>query len=514
MQPNRPNNSNRWEATIRAILLSSIAVLLTVADQGHSQTSGDHTDVIGCWRGGEITGMDRPDEQYRLFSLDSAGNIILSLIFESGPRSQVWEFDTEVTYQSPEISWLAHAGTLNAAKDTMILLKVWKGDSSKWVFTRHREKDGFMRRLSYAVGDVYEYRVPENLDDGWECMDLSNAGLDKEKISRFMERITQGKHGDIHGLLIIKNNNLILEEYFTTSGKRFGTFITETFREKPHHLASTTKGVLSALMGIAIDQGKIKSVAEPIYPFLPEYSRLFTEIKKRIQIKHMLTMMAGFEWEQFKYPWNDSRNNGASMWKCDDVIGYVLERPMAAEPGKAYKYSNGVPVVLGDVLKNACGMEADKFAEKVLFGPLGIKEYLWTRYPDGSIETDGGLALRIRDLAKIGQLYLNLGKWNGRQIISETWIKESTKRRVTLRGSMGWGYGYQWMQADLKYKGRTIHSYFVPGDGGQILCVFPDLDMVIAFTAGTYGPNVKMTCYNMIHRIFLILETPNILKFQ
>jgi len=318
-----------------------------------------------------------------------------------------------------------------------------------------------------------------------------------------MNRIAQGKYNDIHSILIIKDGKLVLEEYFATNGKRFGAFIKEVFRKKPHHLASTTKAVLSALCGIAIDKGYIKSVNEPIYQYLPDCSHLFSARKKRIQIKHLLTMTAGWEWEQFKYSWSDPRNNAAQMWNCQDVIQYVLDRPLAAEPGEKFKYSNGVPVVMGTVLKNACGMEVDKFAAQNLFQPLGISDYLWTRYFDGSLETDGGLALRPRDLAKIGQLFLNRGNWQGKRIISGQWINGSTKQRMKFDGFWGWSYGYYWMQVDLNDKGRKIHSYFVPGDGGQLLSVFPDLDMVIVFTAGNYGMDVKSVCFSMSYRYIL-----------
>ena len=149
-------------------------------------------------------------------------------------------------------------------------------------------------------------------------------------------------------------------------------------------------------------------------------------------------------------------------------------------------------------------MEVDAFAKKYLFKPLGISGYLWTRYQDGILETDGGLALRSRDLAKIGQLYLQQGEWNGQQLISREWIEASTQQKVQLRSAMwGWKYGYYWMQVDLNYKDRKIHSYFVPGDGGQLIAVFPDLNMVIVFTAGNYGTDVKSVCFNMIYRYIL-----------
>jgi CubicO group peptidase (beta-lactamase class C family) len=173
------------------------------------------------------------------------------------------------------------------------------------------------------------------------------------------------------------------------------------------------------------------------------------------------------------------------------VIGFVLQKPLEDEPGIKFNYTNGVPTVTGEILKNAVGMEVCTFAEMYLFHPLRITDYVWTSYPDSSIETDGGLALRSRDLAKIGQLFLNRGVWKGQRIVSEEWIGESTKQRLTFGKWHEWGYGYHWMQAHLRLGQREVLSYFVPGDGNQILAVFPELNMVIVLTAGNYGIDPK-----------------------
>jgi len=477
------------------------------SNQGKA-SKGKYQEILGCWKGGPTGKFSDRNEELRLISLKPDGTLAITLTFEPGPRSRVWDYDISINYKDSAISWLAHTGHLNESKDTMRVIKEWKGEKSTWIFSRYKKADEFMQHLKASIGGEYAYQIPESLNDGWESANVSEVGIDKDKIIQFINRIVTGKHQDIHSVIIAKDGRLVLEEYFATNGKRFGSFIKQLFRAKPHHLASTTKAILSALCGIAIDRGFIQNVEEPIYKYLPDYANLFTENKKGIKIKHMLTMTAGWEWEQFKYQWSDPRNNAAEMWNRNDVIKYVLERPLAAKPGERFKYSNGVPVVMGAVLENGCGIKVDRFAEQYLFQPLGISNYLWTSYYDGSLETDGGLALRSRDLAKIGQLFLNSGNWQGKQIISEKWIQESTKQRIKLGGFWGWGYGYYWMQVDLNYKGTTIHSYFVPGEGGQLLSVFPDLNMVIVFTAGNYGTDVKSVCFSMIYRYIL----PAILK--
>jgi CubicO group peptidase (beta-lactamase class C family)/pimeloyl-ACP methyl ester carboxylesterase len=462
-----------------------------------------YQDILGCWEGKPAGKFSERNKQLRLISLKPDGSPAITLIYDLTPRSHIWDHDLDVTYQDGAVSWEAHKGHLSDDKKTMTVVKEWKGERSTWSFTRRKGSDALMHQLKSSTGKEYAYEVPESLDDGWTCGDVSNAGIDKEIIVPFMRRIAQGKHDDIHSILIAKDGKLVLEEYFATNGKRYGSLIKQVFRDRPHHLASTTKSVLSALCGIAVDHGLLKDTEEPIYRYLPAYAASFSDEKKAITVKDMLTMTPGWEWEQFKYPWDDPRNNGGEMYNREDVIKYVLERPLAAKPGAKFNYSNGVPTVMGAVLKNACGMDVDRYAGQNLFHPLGISDYPWTRYFDGSLETDGGLALRSRDLAKIGQLFLNNGDWQGKNVISGKWVRESTEQRIDLNGIWGWGYGYYWMQVDLKTRGGTVRSYFVPGDGGQLLAVFPDLNMVIVFTAGNYGRDVKSVCFSMISRYIL-----------
>lgn len=255
------------------------------------------------------------------------------------------------------------------------------------------------------------------------------------------------------------------------------------------------------LVGIAIDQGYIHSVEEPIFRYLQAYVSSFNEEKKQIRIRDMLTMTPGFEWHQFGV--SDAKNDGMRMWHVDNVIRFVLEKPLEAEPGAEFNYSNGVPTVTGAIIKNAVGMEVREFAKHYFFRPLAISEYLWTSYPDGSIETDGGLALRSRDLAKIGQLFLDGGVWKGRRILSEQWVSESTRERLRFGRSHQWGYGYHWMQTETRIGNQVVRSYFVPGDGNQILAVFPAFETVVVFTAGNYGRDPKPEYYSLFEEFIL-----------
>lgn len=460
-------------------------------------------DILGCWRGEIIVNnVPRPAEM-RLFSTRSDGSLAISVVYELGTRSRIWASDTDVTISGNDIAWEGCRGTLDTSRDVMRMTKAAQGEKSEWLFVRDPGSDALMERIRADQGRPWTYTVPAERDDGWRVADLNDAGFEKAKIADFLERVARGKHNDIHSLVIVRDGKLVLEEYFAGRGKFRGPVIADIFRDRVHHLASTTKTVLSSLVGIAIDQGFIQGVEDPIYRYLPSYAPLLNEEKKKIRVKHMLTMTPGFEWDQFGS--GPRPNDSQAMWNCGDVVQYVLNKRLEAEPGLKFKYSNGVPTVMGVILKNASGLEVGVFAESRLFQPLGISKYLWTSYPDGSVETDGGLALRPRDLAKIGQLYLNEGTWNEARIVSADWVRESTRERLRFGfgGFKEWGYGYYWMQTGYHARGREIRSYFHSGDGGQLLSVFPDLNMVIVFTAGNYGTIPNRTYDRIMEKYIL-----------
>jgi CubicO group peptidase (beta-lactamase class C family)/dienelactone hydrolase len=466
--------------------------------------SGDgEPDITGCWEGAPEGRFTERNKQLRLISRKPNGRMAITLIYDLTPRCQVWEYDIDVAVERGAVSWEAHRGSLSKNGTAMTVVKDWRGERTNWNFVRRKDLDGWIRRLAESTRIGYAYEVPEPLDDGWGCADVESVGIDRAVIARFVERITRGEHGDIHSLLIAKDGQIVLESYFATNGKRSGPFIDRVFRPRPHHMASTTKGVLSALCGIAIDHGHIKSVDDPISGHLPAYAGAFSGKKQAITVSHLLTMTPGWAWNQTRYPWTDPRNDAAAMYDQADVIRYVLERPLASDPGSRFAYSNAAPTVLGAVLEQACGMDVDRFAERNLFQPLGISDHPWTRYFDGSLETDGGLALRSRDLAKIGQMFLDGGTWRGRRVVSEEWVGKSTERRISLGGPWGWGYGDYWMQVDLRTERGPVRSYFVPGDGGQLLAVFPELNMVVVLTGGNYGRDAKSVCFSLIRQYIL-----------
>src|ERR1017187_2275680 len=294
---------------------------------------------------------------------------------------------------------------------------------------------------------TYQYIVPVKMDDGWETAALSSENLDADLIKDLFERINDNTYKNIHSVLLVKNGKLVVEAYFPgqDSEGQFHAFQRDTL----HEMHSATKSVNSILIGIAIDQHLIRSVDEKISNFFPEYSDIFTNKGKDvICLKDLLSMTAGLSWDEWNYPDTDPRNDLAMMASRADFFRYVLEKPIATTPGTKFVYHSGISLMLGEIIYKASGLRADKFAGRYLFSPLGITNYSWGKAPNGVVNTLGGLALRPRDMAKIGHLFLNGGRWQGKQIVSEKWVKESTQKQVGAGQLPAWfladGYGYQW----------------------------------------------------------------------
>jgi CubicO group peptidase (beta-lactamase class C family) len=201
--------------------------------------------------------------------------------------------------------------------------------------------------------------------------------------------------------------------------------------------------------------------------------------RDRMRLRDVLTMTTGIQWDESSTSYTNAKNNCAEMEAADDWIQYVLDQPMAADPGTTFVYNSGATELLSYIIKKATGKEADDYAKEHLFAPLGIN-YYWKRTPKGLADTEGGLYLEPRDLAKFGYLYLHDGMWDGNRILPADWTKQSTRWLVDA-GKTGRGYGYKWWVLSRKDAG-TYEAYAALGYGGQRLIVVPELDLVAVFT--------------------------------
>ncbi|MCP4570793.1 MAG: serine hydrolase [bacterium] len=238
-----------------------------------------------------------------------------------------------------------------------------------------------------------------------------------------------------------------------------------------HDIHSCTKSVLSALVGIAIDNGDLPGVDTRVLDFFPghEFAHLDRD-KDAMTLGHLLTMSAGLDTEDsYLYNWSGL----AKMRASDDWAQYILDLPVVAEPGTRFEYSNGVSELIAIILRKATGQSADSYAREHLFEPLGIVDFGWEgSRADGSLGYSG-LSLHPLDMARLGYLYLRKGEWDGTQVVTADWVRESTSPRIAA-GTMADSYGYQWWVGD--------DMFSMQGYGGQFVYVLPAQDLVVVFT--------------------------------
>lgn len=317
-------------------------------------------------------------------------------------------------------------------------------------------------------------------------------GLDRAVLEGLDRELRDGRHGFVDSLLVARNGTVVFERSYTHDYDRlfpgrgapglYNYYDPEWHpywkRGPLHTLQSATKSVTSALVGIAIRRGEIPGLDARVLPYFTGFRVPPDPRRDAMTLRHVLTMTTGIRWDETSVAYTDPANNCAAMEAKEDWIQYVLEQPMAEEPGRKWVYNSGGTQLLSYVLEKATGRAADDYAREHLFGPLGI-EFAWKRTPKGLADTEGGLYLRPRDLARIGQLYLQDGVWEGKRLFPEGWVKESTTPHVALEG--GGAYGYKWWIAPRARPGAPF-AYAARGYGGQLLFVVPELRLVAVFT--------------------------------
>jgi CubicO group peptidase (beta-lactamase class C family) len=328
------------------------------------------------------------------------------------------------------------------------------------------------------------------MSDGWEVSTPAQQALDPELICATGPSLAKLTGADPHGVVVVRNGAIVYEQYFTGDDQRGSAWIGIAPHDANtlHNMESITKSVVGLLVGIAFDRGLLKNLDAPIFSFFPEYSDLRTPEKDQITLRHLLSMTSGLDWPERAIPSTDPGNILRHGYVSPDPYRFVLERSVEASPGTAWNYNGGGVWLLGHLLRKVAGQPLDGFAKEALFEPLGIEEWEWATFPNGDPGTSGSLHLRPRDLAKLGQLVLDGGVWQGRQIVSADWIKQMTARQSPSRFSFGsWrSYGYLWWQGQSSIDNHDIDWVGAVGRGGQRLYVVPTLRLVVAVTAGLY----------------------------
>ena len=298
------------------------------------------------------------------------------------------------------------------------------------------------------------------LTEGWPTSTPEEQGIDSVQLATMLASIQEQDYG-IDAVLVVRRGVLVLDAYRYPARP-----------DSRHVIYSCTKSVVSALVGIALAQGYIESVDQPVLSFFPDREAAQPDARKEaMTLEDLLTMSTGLECEDsYLYGWQGIRE----MEGSDDWVRFMLDLPMVEEPGARFEYCNGASFLLSAIIQETTGQSALVFAEENLFGPLGFEDVMWQSNPQGISIGWSDLHLRPHDMAKIGYLYLNEGRWEDRQLVPAAWVEASTSKHIAA--TLQDGYGYQWWIDDDGY-------YMALGYAGQFIFVVPELDLVTVFAS-------------------------------
>lgn len=338
--------------------------------------------------------------------------------------------------------------------------------------------------LLFATATLFYPWVVGAQDSRLETSTPESIGLATKPLRDMEAGIRGGEFNKIGSVLIAKGGKLAYEGYFDGDAA--------TLRDT----RSATKSITDALVGIAIAEKKLSGVNARVLQLLPERARKMQNPdprKDRITVEDLLTMSSPLECDD----WNDaSRGNEERMYVIEDWAQFVLDLPVRgrmhlgeqAEPpkyGRNFSYCTGGVFVLSEVLEKATGTRTDRYAQEKLFGPLGITDATWVYSPLNIPQTGGGLRLTSRDLLKIAELYRRGGTWHGKRLLEEAWVRASTQPHAQIDDQTE--YGYLWWLKTFKSGGKEHPAFYMSGNGGNKVAVFPSLDLSVVITSTNYN---------------------------
>ena len=326
--------------------------------------------------------------------------------------------------------------------------------------------------------------VPSAAPDGWIVRSPETAGLSGEILAAMENAIRSGEFKKIGSVLVARHGQLVYEAYFDGDA--------QTLRDT----RSATKSITDVLVGIAIDEKKLSGVEASVLELLSERASKMQNPdprKQKIMVEDFLTMSSPLECDD----WNDaSRGNEERMYLVEDWTQFILDLPIRGrmhageqvEPppyGRHFSYCTGGVFTLSEVLGKVTGQRTDRYAQEKLFGPLGITHAQWIFSPMNIPQTGGGLRLTSRDLLKIAELYRQGGQWQGKRIVSESWVQASTQAHARIDEETE--YGYLWWLKSFPSGGKNHSAFYMSGNGGNKVAVFPGLDMAVVLTSTNYN---------------------------
>lgn len=320
----------------------------------------------------------------------------------------------------------------------------------------------------------------------WQTVEPDSVGLDRAPLDRLAEYVNAHPEVNIHSVLVVKDGKLAFEAYFRGNDQDWGTDLgdVEFDADTRHDLRSVSKSVTSALIGIAIEEGRLPGTDATVPELFPEYADQLAPDKRGLTLEHLLTMSAGLSWfEPLDY--TNPGNDEIRMINSPDPVAFVLGRSFETEPGTQFQYNGGLPTLLGYLLENAYGKRGDAVAREILFEPLGIEDFDFRANRNGLLAYASGMRLTPRDMARIGLLYLNEGEWQGKQLLPKTWVADSLTPHI--QSSWSAGYGYQWWIHRFESPESSMWVPSAVGNGGQRIFILEPLNMVVVITAGNYN---------------------------
>jgi CubicO group peptidase (beta-lactamase class C family) len=339
----------------------------------------------------------------------------------------------------------------------------------------------------YARGNPperYRYVPPVRLDDGWPVSTLEQEGIDQAAIERFIQKLIDMPQetvstSQVHSVLIARHGKLVLEEYFHGFD-----------RDTPHDTRSASKSWTNVLIGAAMQAGIPIRLDTPVYEtMLGSVPPDLDPRKKAMTLEHLISMTAGFDCDDSGERPGDEDTMQQQTAETD-WYRFSLNVPMAWTSGEQIVYCSMKPNLAAGMLEKVAGEPLPEMFYRLLAKPMRMGRYHLFLQPTGQAYGGGGHHFTTRDFMKLTQLFLNDGKWEGRQVVGQEWARKSGAALRVLSPRSGQTYGYLWNSFAYPYQGRKLHAYFPGGNGGQVYIGIPDLDLLIAFTGGNYADPV------------------------
>lgn len=337
----------------------------------------------------------------------------------------------------------------------------------------------------------------------WPTATPQSVGMDGGKLAAFDADIVSGKFGYVDSLLVIRHGKAVYDrsykydydKIYSKEAKEpgglnalnpggpynyFNPWWHPFYRRGDlHTMQSVTKTMTSVIIGVATARKEFPALNTPVLNFFDVANVAnVDERKRRMTIRHVLTMTAGLEWHE-NLPYSDPKNSASQLESGFDWVKFAIDQPMSDEPGTRFNYNSGASQLLSHIFRVATGYDIEEYAAQHLFTPLGIEKYYWKRTPTGLVDTEGGLYLRPHDLAKIAYLFLKSGTWEGKQIVTPEWVKESVAPAIALSGGVKYGLKW-WLYPYSQTDSRLVWAG--SGFGGQFPIVIPDYNLVAVAT--------------------------------